>query len=280
MDQNWHSSARETCYLAGFNARILGPVQVAYHNRTIAIPIGRQRAVLAALLLDANEVVTVGDLLDRIWADGGPRSPRAALHTIIARLRGAFDVQRAGLSSLIHTVAAGYRIEVDPNNFDLTRFRNLITRAGDASVRGDFKSEAVLLNEALSYWCGPVLSDVQPHSLDWHAVPQLNEELLAAQERLHDVMLAMGRHDDKLTCDLRRLVHRYPFRERFWRQLIQALHQANRRTEALQTFAELSAYLRDELGIDPSREVRDLHLSILRDDPTAPSEPMHPQPVW
>src|SRR5919108_663927 len=132
--------------------------------------------------------------------------------------------------------------------------------------RGDLEREAAALAEALALWRGPVLTDVHSDALHRDLVPRLKEEWLRALERWHRVNLALGRHDE-LVGELRVLIRKYPFHERFWHQLMLALYRCGRQVEALEAYGEVSGYLRDELGVDPSRELRHLHTAILRSDP-------------
>jgi DNA-binding SARP family transcriptional activator len=251
--------------MCGVDFYILGPLHVAMGSRSIPIPSGKQRILLATLLLNANEIVSVEELIDRLWDSAVPCRPRSALQTYLTRLRRLLDQHHDGLSKIVHTTAAGYLLEVPPARLDLARFRQLVQCGRAAAERGDPVVESAALTEALSLWRGPVLPDVRSDSLHRDVVPKLTEEWLRTLERRYEVDLALGRHDE-LVGELRVLANRYPFRERFWRQLMLALYRSDRQVEALGAYREVSMHLREELGIDPSAELRRLHLAILRSD--------------
>jgi DNA-binding SARP family transcriptional activator len=248
------------------NFFVLGPLQVSVETSPIPMPAGKQRTLLAMLLLNVNEVVPVEELIDRLWDDDLPDRPRGALHTCLTRLRQALDSRGAGISELIQTSAAGYTIEVASDRLDLMRFRDLAAGARSAAERGDLEEESAALTQALSLWRGPVLTDVPSDALHRDLVPKVIEEWLRVLERWYMVNLSLGRHAD-LVGELRVLIRRYPFHERFWHQLMLALYRCGRQVEALEAYGEVSGSLRDELGVDPSQKLRDLHLAILRSDP-------------
>ncbi|MFC4560742.1 BTAD domain-containing putative transcriptional regulator [Nocardiopsis mangrovi] len=246
--------------------RVLGPLEVVWGARAVRIPAGKQRTLLASLLLSPNDVVPMEDLVGLLWDDGLPDSPRAALHTCLTRLRTTLGRHEEGLSGLIRTSAAGYVIDADAASLDLLRFRAHVASSHAAAAACDDAAEAAALVEALSLWRGPVLPDVRSASLHHDVVPRVTEEWLRARERCHELDLARGRHDE-LVGELRVLIRRYPFHERFWHQLILSLYRCGRRVEALQAFRDVSVRLRDEMGMDPSEQLRTLHLAILRGDP-------------
>lgn len=230
------------------------------------IAAGRQRTLLAALLLNANEIVPVEELVERLWGDRLPHRPRSALHTLLTRLRQRLEQGTGDQGTVIRTSAAGYVIETAPDRIDLMLFRNLVEQARREAERRDLARESTLLARALSLWRGPVLSDVRSDSLHRDVLPKLTEEQLWALDRRCDVDLLLGRHHE-LVGELRSLIRRYPFHEGFWRQLMLALYRCSRRVEALEVYGEVRDRLRDELGLDPTQVLNDLHMAILRDDP-------------
>ncbi len=244
--------------------RILGPLEVTCGARRVRVAAGKQRVLLATLLLSANRIVPLDELIERLWDGAPPRCPRGALHTNMTRLRQALDRREDGQDDPVTTSAAGYGIEVD--HLDLIRFHELVDAARAAGEGGDLARESAGLTEALSLWRGPVLTDVRSDSLHRDVVPSLAEERLRTLERRHEVDLALGRHD-RLIGELRALTGRHPLHERFWGQLMLALYRSGRPAEALETYGEVSACLRRDLGALPGPEIRDLHTAILRDDP-------------
>ncbi len=252
--------------------RILGPLEVTFNARRVPVAAGKQRVLLATLLLSANRVVPLEELIERLWDGDPPRCPRGALHTNMTRLRQALHRHRDGQGDVVTTSAAGYGIEIPRSRLDLIRFRELVDEARAAGKTGDLAGESAGLTEALSLWRGPILTDVRSDSLHRDVVPSLVEEWLRTLERRHEVDLALGRHD-RLVGELRALTGRHPFHERFWGQLMLALYRSGRPAEALEAYAEVSACLRRDLGALPGPEVRDLHTAILRDDPRLSSTP-------
>ncbi|MFB4313071.1 BTAD domain-containing putative transcriptional regulator [Actinomadura sp. 21ATH] len=252
--------------------RILGPLEVAVGGHRAAVPAGKQRVLLAGLLLRSNEVVPVEDLVEWLWGEGTPRCPRGALQTQVARLRrwlaqfAAGAPQAAVPQAALHASAAGYLIEVEPGRLDLARFRDLIDAAAGAAGRGDLEAESVLLGAALAQWRGPALPDVRSDALHRDAVPRLTEEWLRAVERRGEAALLLGRHQE-VVGELRFLTGSRPFHERFWYQLMLALYRCGRQAEALAAYRDVRARLDEQLGISPGQELRALHEAILRNDP-------------
>jgi DNA-binding SARP family transcriptional activator len=246
--------------------RVLGPLEVTADARPVRVPAGKQRVLLAALLLAPNTVVAMDDLVGLLWDDGQPDNPRAALYTCLTRLRTALGRHEKGTAARLRTTAAGYLFEADPDTLDLLRFRALVATAGVAARRGDTAAESAALTQALSLWRGPMLRDVRSATLHRDVVPRIDEECLRVRERCHEIGLARGRHDE-LVGELRSLVRRYPFHERFWHQLIVCLYRCGRRVEALEAFGEIRGRLREEMGMDPGEQLRELHVAILRGDP-------------
>jgi DNA-binding SARP family transcriptional activator len=256
----------------GLDFRILGPLEVTINARRIPVAAGKQRVLLATLLLSANRTVPVEELTEHLWGGDPPRAPRGALHTYVTRLRQTLGRYAGCGNGPIRTSPAGYGIEVTAAGLDLTRFREMVAEARRAGGSGDLAAESAGLTAALSLWRGPILSDVRSDSLHRDVVPSLTEEHLRTLERRHEVELALGRHD-RLVGELRALTGRYPFHERFWGQLMVALYRCGRPAEALEAYGEVSASLRDRLGVSPGPEVRDLHTAILRDDPRLSAAP-------
>ncbi|WP_181019804.1 AfsR/SARP family transcriptional regulator [Nonomuraea typhae] len=236
---------------------ILGPVMVVRAGRPIPVPAAKQRVALAALLLQANRHVPADQLIQYLWEGDTPRDSRAALHTHIARLRQVLG------DGLIHTDQDGYLIRAGDDEVDVTRFHALVRRAGRAPGKDE---EEALLQEALGLWRGPALADVPSAALHRDHAARLGEERLQALERWLQLGLEAGRHE-RIVADLRTATGAHPLRERLWAQLMLALYRSGRQAEALQAFHTIAGLLREELGIDPGEELRDLHQSILVGEP-------------
>src|SRR5690349_16801236 len=239
---------------SGPQFRLLGPMEVRLDGSAVVLRAGKHRALLAALLLRPNRVVPVTELVEHVWGHAPPARTRGTLQTYVMRLRAVL-----GDPSLIQTAPDGYWMRVDPLAVDAHRF-------ADAAARGRSSSDLVTARtafaEALELWRGPVLSDVPSETLYSEHAPRLTELLMTVHEQRVDVELALGNHAD-LVPELFGLTRDHPLRERFWAQLMLALYRSSRQAEALEAFRQLDRTLDEQLGIDPSDELRALHQAIL-----------------
>ena len=241
--------------------RILGPLEVLADGRPLAIAGPRQRAVLGALLLRANEVVSSDRLVDAVWGMSPPPGAAHALQETVSKLRRSLRPSDAR----VRTVAGGYAIDAAPDELDATRFRALVDSARVAE--GDAEHIVPRLRAALALWRGAPLADVGLE--DWAAAEKerLEELRLWVLDERIDAELALGRHAG-LVGELRSLALAPPFRERSCEQLMLALYRSGRQAEALAAFRDIRQRLKDELGLDPGPDLRRLEQAILRHDPT------------
>ncbi|MEV4319549.1 BTAD domain-containing putative transcriptional regulator [Actinocrispum sp. NPDC049592] len=237
---------------------ILGRLEVSVDGRPVPIVAGKHRALLASLLLQANELVSADVLIERLWGAAPPRNPRPTLQTYIQRLRNTLgDPQR------VVTAPTGYQVIVGPDELDLSRFRRLVERA---AITEDLFEQADLLHEALAQWRGRPLADVPSDSLQTTEVPHLEEERLEVLEQRFDLELRLGRHA-ALIRELQVVAEENRLRERFSEQLMLALYRAGRQADAFAVFQTVKDSLAEELGIDPSPQLRSLYQAILTNDP-------------
>ncbi|WP_269802691.1 AfsR/SARP family transcriptional regulator [Actinocorallia populi] len=247
---------------------ILGTVAV-WDGRGSTISVGgpRVRALLALLLLNAGKVVSVEALIDGLYGDGPPAGAGNALQSQVSRLRRALK----GLAE-IEASGAGYRLAVDPQAVDAHRFLRL---AGEAAGR-DAGEKARILDEALGLWRGEALADVP--ELRGQAL-RFEEARVTAIEDQSAALLELGGHRD-LVAPLRELVEAHPLRERPRALLMRALYGSGRQGEALELYERTRRMLADELGTDPSAELSQVHLAILRGEPEpAAGSPLPAAPV-
>ncbi|GAA1642373.1 hypothetical protein GCM10009733_044260 [Nonomuraea maheshkhaliensis] len=230
---------------------VLGQLEIVGGGAPVVIAAAKQRVALVTLLLQAGNLVTRDELIDRIWADDLPADPTASLHTHIARLRRSL---RAG-RNLIRTHDLGYSIQAGAETLDVLRFRRLVGSAAAARSRDDTGQEARLLREALALWRGPVLADITSESLHREVVPLLEEERLRAQVRWFEACIRLGEPAEVIP-ELRAAVGAHPTHERLWAQLILALSLGGRPAEARETYRTVRALLRAELGLDPGPEIQ------------------------
>jgi DNA-binding SARP family transcriptional activator len=239
--------------------RILGPLEVANGDEIIALASAKQRALLAILLLNANQVVSSDRLIDELWGEQSPESGRTALQVLMSKLRKALG--DAGV--LLVTRPPGYLILLERDQLDLHRFERLLREADDAEP----EAAAGKLRGALALWRGSALDDLAYESFALPAIGRLGELRLAALEKRIDADLALGRHSD-LVPELEGLVATHPLRESLRRQLMLALYRCGRQADALAAYQAARRTLIDEIGIEPSQPLRELEQAMLRQDPS------------
>jgi DNA-binding SARP family transcriptional activator/tetratricopeptide (TPR) repeat protein len=258
--------------------RILGPFQLEDGGQRVTIGGVRQRAVLAGLLLHANEVVPSEQLLVDLWGEDSPPSAANALQAAISRLRRVLPPGR------LITRAPGYVLRIFPEELDVRRFERLLCEGRDALAAGAAAEAARTLGQALSLWQGPALADFRYEPFAQAEIARLEELHLACLEERIEADLALGSAGG-LTAELRRLVSEHPVRERLRGLLMLALYRGGRQTEALEVYREFRSVLREELGLETSPRLGELEAAILRHDPvlspapTATGAPLARRPV-
>jgi DNA-binding SARP family transcriptional activator/tetratricopeptide (TPR) repeat protein len=242
---------------------LLGPLHVHDGQQVLAVPAAKQRVILAALLLRPGSIVTVDELIDAVW-DGEP--PQGALITLrnhVMRLRRTLGAE-AG--ARIRTRAPGYVIEVRPGELDLDLLRTHHA-AGRSACRGEqWRPAAEQLTAALRLWRGEPLVDVPSERLREAHRAHLEQVRLDVLRWRIEAELHQGLHE-QLVAELRTLVRDQPLHERFRAQLMLALYRSDRPSEALAEYRAARAVLVEELGVEPSADLAELHEQILRGDP-------------
>lgn len=253
---------------------LLGPLEVLVGRRPLMIPGGRQRTLLAVLLLRANETVPLRELEEALWGDRPPVDPRSTIQKYVMRTRRLLE--QTGCA--IRTDVEGYRLDVRPEHVDVHRFRALAERGQRMAEAGDWDVASALLTEATALWrTVPPLPNVSSERVHHDEVPRLVERYLQAVEMRIESDLHLGRH--AVLCEeLLGLVRRHPLRERFWEQRMRALYAAHRQGEALAAYREVSRLLADELGIDPGSALQTVHQQILVGSaaPAPATDPLQP----
>jgi predicted ATPase/DNA-binding SARP family transcriptional activator len=252
---------------------VLGPLEVRDAAGSLA-PIGgaRLRSLLIRLVIGDGRPVSVERLADDLWAGGGPAEAANAIQALVSRLRSA-----AG-RDVVEYGPTGYRLAVDPGQVDARAFEQLVATARSVLAAGDQAAGAELLAEALSLWRGPAFLDVADAAFAAAPITRLSELRLAAIEDRVDADLALGRGGE-LVPELEELAATYPLRERLRGQLMRALYAAGRQADALSAYEDTRQALADQLGVDPSPALADVHLAILRGDPQLIPELPDPGPA-
>ena len=245
--------------------RLLGPLEVWDRGQALELGGQKRRALLALLLLHANEVVSSDRLIEELWGEEPPQSAATALHGHVSRLRKLLGGADGTPEQLLVTRPPGYVLQLQADQLDLHRFERLRDEARAARSRGDLAGASARLRDALSLWRGPPLADLAYERFAQVEGGRLEELRLATVEERVEVDLALGRHAD-LASELERLVAERPLREGFRTQLMLALYRSGRQAEALQVYQQGRRVLLEELGIDPSQRLRALEQAILRQD--------------
>jgi DNA-binding SARP family transcriptional activator len=236
--------------------RILGPLEVADAGEPVQLHGQKQRALLALLLLEPNRVVSTDRIIDSLWGEEPPKTAATSLQNFVSQLR-----KLLGPETLL-TKPPGYELRLEQEQLDFEQFRRLVDEA-----RGEPpEARAEKLRRALSLWRGSPLGDLGFESFAQSEIARLEELRLVVVEDRVEAELEAGRHAE-LVGELETLAEEHPLRERLRAQLMLALYRAGRQAEALQIYHETRRVLVDELGIDPSPSLQQLHGSILRQDP-------------
>ncbi|MDX1691832.1 MAG: AfsR/SARP family transcriptional regulator, partial [Acidimicrobiia bacterium] len=246
---------------------VLGPLVVVIAGEDRAPSAPRQRALLGLFLLSPGVPIPSERILDRLWGEDPPSGGVKTVGFHLSKLRDALepDREKGTDGTVIRTTPAGYVLDVDPADVDASHFEALL---GDArAVLGDDPGKAAALaRDALGLWRGPALADFTYEEFAQDEIRRLDEARLRALETRVEADLALGRHAD-LVGELERLIADHPLREGLRASLMVALYRSGRQADALRAYEDTRRTLADELGIDPSRELRDLEAAILAQDP-------------
>jgi YVTN family beta-propeller protein len=244
--------------------RLLGPLEVWEDGRPLSLGGTKQRALLAILLLRANEVVSRDVLIDELWGEQPPASAPHSVEAYVSRLRKTLHADRAGEPILV-TRPPGYMLRVDFEKLDLHRYERLLEEGRRALATHAPDHALQKLSDALSLWRGPPLGDLAFEPFAQVEVERLEELRLAGLEERIEAELGLGRNA-ALVPELQALVVQHPLRERLRGQLMLALYRSGRQAEALQVYREARAYFVEELGLEPGPSLRTIEQAILRQE--------------
>ena len=247
--------------------KVLGPLEASDEGRIVELGAPQQRAVLAYLLLHANEVIAVDRLAEAIWAGEIPKTAAKSIQVYVSALRKAFGPARA----MLETRPPGYLMRVGAGELDLHEFERLLSRARAENL----SDRLATLDDALSLWRGAPLADFAYESFVQPEAARLDEMRQHAVEERIETALELG-GGSELIPELQALVAERPLQERPRALLMRALYRAGRQSDALSVFREGARLLGDELGLEPGPALKELERSILRHDPTLGSTPAAP----
>ena len=243
--------------------RLLGSLEVEREGQPVEVSGQKQRAVLAILLLRAGEVVSTERLITELWGESPPPTAATSLQNTISQLRKALGAES------VATRAPGYVLAVDKQQIDVHRFEALI----DSSRGTEPQERSQLVREALQLWRGPPLAEFTYDSFAQGEIARLEERRLHALEERIETDVELGRGAE-LVGEIEALIRENPLRERLRGQLMLVLYRSDRQAEALQAYQETRRVLVDQLGIEPSLSLQQLHASILRQESALQPEPV------
>ena len=238
---------------------ILGPLRARRDEHELPLGGPKQRALLAMLLLYANEVISRERLIEGMWGEQPPPTAEHTLDNYVSRLRRVLGDGR------VERRSPGYSLRVEPGELDLERFERLVERGRIERGQDRSRDAATTLNEALALWRGAALADVLYEPFAAREAERLEELRIAALEERIEAEVALGR-DSAVIPELERLVRTNPFRERPLSLLMLALYRSGRQTEALSLFQARRLRLSEELGLEPGPQLQELQRQILAHD--------------
>jgi DNA-binding SARP family transcriptional activator len=239
--------------------RILGPLDVVEDGAPVALGAHKQRAVLAMLLLDRGEAVSVDRLSDGLWDERPPARAAKSIQVYVSQLRKALG------PDVLQTRGRGYALSIEPESLDSVRFERMLDRGRELAASGEPRRAKQVLQEALELWRGPALADFAYEHFAQAEIARLEDLKVATIEERVDADLALGRYA-QLVPELESLVCQHPLRERLRGQLMLALYGSGRQAEALDAYAAARQTLVDQLGIEPGPALRELQARILAQD--------------
>ena len=239
--------------------RVLGLLEVADDGRLLTIARGKESALLALLLVNANEPLSTDRIVDEMWEGRPPENAAKTVQIYISRLRSRVGRER------ILTTPAGYVLEVEPGELDTITFERLGAEGQSQLEAGNLSRAESVLTEALDLWRGQALADFRFDAFAQAEIGRLQELHGSAIADRVDARLALG-YAEQVIAELEVLVREQPLWERPRRQLMLAQYQAGRQSDALDAYQAARTMLVEELGIEPSRSLRELHQQILNQD--------------
>ena len=250
---------------------ILGPVELTDGERRLPVGGPRQVALLAFLLLNANQAVSADQLIDALWGEDAGRAVKR-LQMSVARLRKTLNADGPNGDAALKTVSGGYLLAVARGELDADVFQTGVEDGRRALDEGEATRAAGVLREALGLWRGPALAEVAYEAFAQAEIRRLDELRLTALEARIEADLQLGRHA-QVIGELEALVASHPAREQLVGQLMVALYRCGRQSEALEAYSRARQALVSEIGVEPGPQLRRLHEAVLRQDASLEPQP-------
>jgi DNA-binding SARP family transcriptional activator len=252
-----------------FRFTLLGPLTVRRGAESLPLGPVKRRAMLATLVLAANDPVSIDRLTETVW-ESPPTSAVANLRTHATALRQLlFDddgTNRLGSSR------RAYRLTVRGGELDLAEFDDLAGQGRDSRAEGDLTTAVRHFGAALDLWQGEPAQNVPASGVMEAMLAPLKERRLLVFEEYADTRLSLAEHN-AILGELQHQALLHPHRERLWEQLALARYRSGNVVGALDTVSEAFARLREDLGIEPGESMRRLHRAILQRDPALTRTP-------
>ncbi|MDP8910031.1 MAG: AfsR/SARP family transcriptional regulator, partial [Chloroflexota bacterium] len=247
--------------------RILGPLEALEEGRAVTLGGSKQRALLAVLLLHANETLSADRLIDELWGDQPPATASKTVQVHVSRLRKTLGERPGnGRGGVVVTRDRGYELVLEPERLDAHRFERLVAAGRSEHAAGRATRAVSLLEQALALWRGPALADLAHEPFAQREIARLEDLRVSAEELLIDAQLELGRHE-RILGRIEALIDEHPYRERLRAQLMIALYRCERQADALQAYQDARRKLVEELGLEPGERLRELERAILAQDP-------------
>jgi DNA-binding SARP family transcriptional activator len=251
----------------GFDIKLLGTFEASVGGVSFVSSASKQRQVLAVLTVNSGRTIPMSRLTEELWGTTPPRSSSTTIHTYIGKVRRALDLAlhddpRLEGKDVLATDGAGYRLNVAREDIDINRYDRLAAAGRRAVENGDFVNAARELKAALALWRGSAISDIAHGPLLMVETVRLEESRLSILDLRIEVELRLGRHRE-LLAELAGLCARFPMSENFYAQYMLALCRSGQLWRALEVFQRLRVTMVDQLGVDPSAKMRQLHQAIL-----------------
>jgi DNA-binding SARP family transcriptional activator len=242
----------------------MGPLRVCDDDGLHSIGATKIQIALAVLLVRADQIVSVDQLMEEIWGEEPPRRASAGIHVYVSQIR-KFLHRPGRADSPLLTRAPGYLLRLGSDEVDFRRFEELVKQGRQDARDHQYEQAAAVFTEALSLWRGPLLADLHCGPLLEGFRTWLEEVRLECLDALIECQLQLGRHRE-LVSDLYQLVTEYPLRETLHCHLMVALYRCGRRADALQVYQSARKTLNEMLGLEPCQDLQDVQRAILTSD--------------
>jgi SARP family transcriptional regulator, regulator of embCAB operon len=243
---------------------VLGSLRVTSCDGEFALSASKLEVLLSALIIRSNQIVSLDQLCTELWEGSPPRRAAAGIYVYISQLR-KFLVGIPSCESAITTRSPGYTLIPGRDKFDSNLFQETLTLGRRQLKSGNTPEARSALERALAYHRGPVLGGLRGGPILTDFATWAEESRLECLEMLAIANLKLDRYDE-VAGMMYPIVAEHPLRETFYQLLMMAHYRSGRKSDALRVYQHAHAIVKDELGLEPCRPLRELHQAILRED--------------